>query len=78
MLTSAASQLLAFGVAMVAAPSLLDDPGLIVLGLVWLSVVVVAALCFETVERDPESVDATMYTERATNPDSLAKFRGQA
>lgn len=72
LMTGAASQLLAFGVAMVAAPSLLDDPGLIVLGLVWLSVVVVAALCFETEERDP------VYTERATNPDSLARYRGQA
>ncbi len=78
LLTGAASQLLAFGVAMVAAPSLLDDPGLIVLGLVWLSVVVVAALCFETVERDPASEEPAVYTERATNPDSLAKFRGQA
>ncbi len=57
-LTSSASQLLAFGVAMVAAPSLLDDPGLIVLGLVWLSVVVVAALCFETVAREPREQDA--------------------
>lgn len=53
MLISAATQLLAFGVAMVAAASLLDDPGLVVLGLVWLSVVVVAALCFETVAREP-------------------------
>jgi hypothetical protein len=50
-LTTAAAQLLGLGVALVAAPSLLDDPSLIVLGLVWLSVVVVAALCFETRDR---------------------------
>lgn len=65
MMTSAASQLLAFGIALVAAPSLLDDPGLIVLGLIWLSVVVVAALSFETVEPD-------VYTEDADSPEDVA------
>jgi hypothetical protein len=52
-LTGAGTQLLALGVALVAAPSLLDDASLVVLGLIWLTVVVVAALCFETVERLP-------------------------
>lgn len=53
-LVAATSQLFGFGIALLAAPSLLDDPSLIVLGLVWLSVVVVAALCFETVAREDE------------------------
>jgi hypothetical protein len=53
-LASATTQLFGFGIALLAAPSLLDDPSLVVLGLVWLSVVVVAALCIETVARDPE------------------------
>lgn len=75
MMTSSASQLLAFGVAMVAAPSLLDDPGLIVLGLVWLSVVVVAALCFETVERDPEPV---VYTDEPVIPQPVANLSRSA
>ncbi len=70
MMTSAASQLLTFGVAMVAAPSLLDDPSLIVLGLVWLSVVVVAALCFETVEHDPERA---LYTKSSKVQPSVAQ-----
>lgn len=57
-LGGAALQLLGLVLALLAAPSLLDDPSLIVLGLVWLSVVVVAALCFETVERDPRPARA--------------------
>jgi hypothetical protein len=57
-LAGAALQLLGLAVALLAAPSLLDDPSLIVLGLVWLSVVVVAALCFETVERSPTPAPA--------------------
>ncbi len=58
---------------MVAAPSLLEEPGLIVLGLVWLSVVVVAALCFETVERDPQP---PVYTEPGDSPDPVGTRAG--
>lgn len=57
LLTRAALQLLGFGIGITAAPSLLDSPGLVVLGLIWLSVVVVAALCFETVP--PQSVSSS-------------------
>ena len=53
-LVNATTQLFGFGIALLAAPSLLDDPSIIVLGLIWLSVVVVAALCIETVAREPE------------------------
>ena len=53
-LVNATTQLFGFGIALLAAPSLLDDPSIIVLGLIWLSVVVVAALCIETVVREPE------------------------
>lgn len=51
LLTRGTLQLFGVCVAILAAPALLHDPSLIVLGLVWLSVVVVAALCFETVPR---------------------------
>jgi hypothetical protein len=53
-LVNATTQLFGFGIALLAAPSLLDDPSLIVLGLVWLSVVVVAAMCIETVARESD------------------------
>ena len=47
-------------------PSLLDDPSIIVLGLIWLSVVVVAALCIETVARDPR--EGAAETAKQENP----------
>jgi hypothetical protein len=57
-LVYATTQLFGLGIALLAAPSLLDDSSLIVLGLVWLSVVVVAAMCIETVAREPNSAAA--------------------
>ena len=65
-LVNATTQLFGFGIALLAAPSLLDDPSIIVLGLIWLSVVVVAALCIETVAREPEEDAAE--TAKQANP----------
>jgi hypothetical protein len=65
-LVNATTQLFGFGIALLAAPSLLDDPSLIVLGLVWLSVVVVAAMCIETEAREPDEDAAT--TVQRPNP----------
>lgn len=67
-LTAAGTQLFGLAIALLAAPSLLDDPSLIVLGLVWLSVVVVAALCFETRAPDPGRV----YTNGVRSPATVA------
>jgi hypothetical protein len=65
-LVNATTQLFGFGIALLAAPSLLDDPSIIVLGLIWLSVVVVAALCIETVAREPGEEAAE--TAKQANP----------
>ncbi len=62
-LGNATTQLFGFGIALLAAPSLLDDPSIIVLGLIWLSVVVIAALCIETVAREPEGESAATAKE---------------
>lgn len=47
-LGTASTRLATLSIAVLAAPSLLDDPSLIVLGLIWLSIVISAALCFTT------------------------------
>jgi hypothetical protein len=55
-------------VALLAAPALLDDPQLTVLGLVWLSVVVIAALCFETVAK-PSAAERDLERDVADRHD---------
>jgi hypothetical protein len=74
-LTGAALQTFGLAVALLAVPSLLDDPQLIVLGLVWLSVVVVAALCFETIAREPNEA---VYTPERDPLTPVAESRATA
>ena len=57
LLTASGTQLLALVVFVLALPSFLDDPQLVVLGLFWLSIAVIAALAVRTVG-DEDPVDA--------------------
>src|SRR5690606_8901205 len=50
-LGAAAGQLLALAIVVLAIPSFVDDPAVVVLGLFWLSVTVIAALTIETAPR---------------------------
>jgi hypothetical protein len=52
LLTASAGQVLALAVFVLALPSFLDDPQLVVLGLFWLAVTVIAALTVRTVGED--------------------------
>lgn len=54
LLAASAGQLLALAVFVLALPSFLDDPQLVVLGLFWLSVAVIAALTMRTVDDHEE------------------------